>query len=99
MFKGLYNSFLNLIYNRKCLVCGCSKTDDFLCKTCLKDIDNLSSFPQRIYKNIPIYCATLYKKSTKILIQKLKFSHKKNATIPLSNILFSYFQNLNLKDD
>ena len=99
MFKGLYNSFLNLIYNRKCLVCGCSKTDDFLCKTCLKDVENLSSFPQRIYKNIPIYCATLYKKSTKILIQKLKFSHKKNAAIPLSNILFSYFQNLNLKDD
>lgn len=99
MLKGLFNSFLNLIYNQKCLVCSCAKTDDLLCKNCQKDVYYLSSFAQRIYKEIPIFCATSYKNSVKILIQKLKFSHKKKASIPLAKILFTYFQNLNLDKD
>ncbi|MBR3604501.1 MAG: ComF family protein [Candidatus Gastranaerophilales bacterium] len=99
MFKSLINSFLNLIYNQKCLVCACSKTDDLLCKNCLKDIQYLSSFAQRFYKEIPIFCATNYQKTTKSLIRKLKFSHNKKASIPLTNILYTYFLKLNLTDE
>ncbi len=99
MVKGLLNKFLDLIYNKKCLVCGCSKTDNLLCKNCLKDVYYLSGFAQRFYKKIPIFCATNYQKTTKSLIQKLKYSHKKNASIPLSNILYNYFLKLNLKDE
>lgn len=99
MFKGLFNRFLNLIYNQKCLVCNCAKTDNFLCKNCLKDVYYLSCFTQRYYKKIPIFCAANYAGSVKILIQKLKFSHIKHASIPLSEILFKYFKQLNLNDD
>ena len=99
MFKSLFNSFLNLIYNKKCLICGCSKVDNLLCKSCLKDVYYLSSFAQRFYKKIPIFCATNYQKTTKTLIQKLKFSHKKKASIPLAEILYSYFLKLNLLDE
>ena len=99
MFKRIFNSFLNLIYNEKCLVCGCSKIDNLLCKNCLKDVYYLSGFAQRFYKEIPIFCATNYQKTIKTLIQKLKFSHKKKAVIPLAEILYSYFSKLNLKDD
>lgn len=102
MFKylsGLLSHFYNLIYNQKCIICGCSKVDNLLCKTCLKDVYYLSSFAQRIYKEIPIFCAANYKGTAKILIQKLKFSHKKKAAISLADILFRYFQKLNLKDD
>lgn len=99
MFKSLFNSFLNLIYNQKCLICNCSKVDNLLCKTCSKDVYYLSSFTQRIYKEIPIFCATNYKGTVKTLIQKLKFSHKKSASIPLAQILFNYFQKLDLKDN
>ena len=99
MFKSLLNSFLNLIYNQKCLICACSKVDNLLCKSCLKDVYYLSSFAQKFYKEIPIFCATNYKGTVKTLIQKLKFSHKKKASIPLAQILFNYFQKLNLKDD
>lgn len=99
MFKSLLNKFLSLIYNQKCLVCGCAKTDDFLCKSCLKNVNYLSCFAQRFYKNIPIFCAANYNNSIKILIQKLKFSHVKNASIPLSKILFDYFKQLNLNKE
>ncbi|MBQ4645991.1 MAG: ComF family protein [Candidatus Gastranaerophilales bacterium] len=99
MFKGFLNFILDLIYNKKCLVCSCAKTDNLLCKNCAKDVYYLSSFAQRFYKEIPIFCATNYQKTTKTLIQKLKFSHKKNASIPLAKILFDYFQKLNLNDD
>jgi len=99
MLKSLFNKFLDLIYNKKCLVCGCSKTDDLLCKSCLKNVYYLSGFAQRFYKEIPIYCATNYKDTIKILIQKLKFSHNKKASVALSEILFNYFQKLNLKED
>ena len=99
MFKNFFESFLNLIYSQKCLICSCAKVDSLLCKTCLKDVYYLSSFAQRFYKEIPIFCATNYQKTTKTLIQKLKFSHKKKASIPLAEILYSYFLKLNLLDE
>ena len=97
--QNVYNGFLDMIYKKKCLICGCSKTDDLLCKTCLKDVQFLSCFAHKIYEKIPIYSATIYDKNIKSLIQMLKFKHKKSASKPLTNILFSYFKKLNLKDD
>ena len=98
-FKKIISLISNLIYNQKCLICDCAKTDDLLCKNCLKSVHYLSSFPQKIYNQIPIFCATLYKDTIKKLIQKLKFSHNKKCAIPLAKILFNYFEKLNLKDD
>ena len=88
-----------MIYKKKCLICGCSKTDDLLCKTCLKDVHFLSYFAHKIYKKIPIYSAAIYDKNIKSLIQMLKFKHKKSASKPLSNILFKYFKKLNLNEE
>ena len=99
MFKGLLNKLSDLIYNQKCLICSCAKTDNYVCKTCLKDVNYLSSFPQKFYKEIPIFCCSTYSGTIKRLIQLLKFSHKKNAAIPLGQILYNYSQRLDLKDD
>lgn len=99
MIKNLISSFLNLIYNQKCLVCSCAKTDELLCKSCLKDVHYLSTFPQRIFNSTEIYCATIYQSTTKKLIQLLKFSHKKKASKALAYILFEYFKRLNLNKD
>lgn len=99
IIPDLYDNFLNMIYKKKCLICGCSKTDDLLCKTCLKDVQFLSYFAHKFYNRIPIYSAAIYDKNIKALIQMLKFKHKKSASKPLSDILFSYFKKLNLKDD
>ena len=98
-FKKIISLVSNLIYNQKCLICNCAKTDDLLCKNCLKSVEYLSSYPQKIYREIPIFCATNYKNTIKKLIQKLKFSHNKKCAIPLAEILFDYYKKLDLKDD
>lgn len=95
----MFNKFLNLIYNKKCLICANTKTDELLCKNCLKDVQFLSSFAHRIYKEIPIYSALVYDSAVKKLIHKLKFQHKKSASIPLAKLLFEYFNKLDLSND
>lgn len=96
LIKTLLRAWLNLIYNQKCIICGCSKTENNLCKTCLKDVEILSGFTHRVFNKIPIYCAYIYSKNIKKLIQLLKFSHKKKAAKPLAHLLFNYFKKLNL---
>lgn len=93
---NIFGFIIDLIYNKKCLICGCSKTDDFLCKTCAKDVNYLSSFPHRIYREIPIFSCALYENIIKKLIHMLKFQHRKNSAIVLSSILFKYFKKLEL---
>lgn len=97
IFSRAINLFLGLIYDEKCIICGCLKTEGFLCKTCLKDVNYLSIFAQRIYKNIPIYCATNYDGTIKKLIWKLKFQHRKNASKALAIILSNYFKKLKIE--
>ena len=99
ILSNSFSSFLNLIYKQKCLICACSKVDENLCKNCLKDVHYLSTFPHKIYKEVPIFSMAIYQGTIKILIQLLKFSHKKMAGKILSQLLFNYFQKLNLKDD
>jgi len=98
--KYFYSIFsdavLNLIYNKKCLICGCGKDNILLCKNCLKDVENLSGFAHRISDGVLIYSATNYNKNIKKLIHKLKFQHRKNTAIVLAEILFKYFQKTDL---
>ncbi len=96
MFRSLLENFLNLIYKNKCIICNCSKTDNLLCKNCLKDVNFLSSYPHKIYNNTPIYSMAVYETTIKKLIQFLKFSHKKNSSIVLGRLLFEYFKKLKL---
>ena len=96
---NILNLFLDLIYNKKCLICSCAKTDELLCKNCAKDIHYLSSFAHKIFNNIPFYSATLYEGNIKKLIHKLKFNHHKKASIPLAQILYKYFKNIPQKND
>lgn len=95
----LIKTFLNLIYSQKCIICSCAKPENYLCKTCLKDVEMLSGFKQRVFDEIPIYCAYIYSKNIKKLIRLLKFSHKKKAAKALSHLLFDYYKKLGLSDN
>lgn len=99
MFKVLFETISDLIYKNKCVICGCSKTDSLLCKTCAKDVNYLSGFPHRVYNDIPIYSAFIYEKNIKKLIQLLKFQHKRKISSVLAHLLFKYFKTLNLNDE
>ncbi len=99
MFNGLLEKFLDLIYKHKCIICGCSKNNNLLCKNCSKDINFLSTFPHKIYNSIPIYSATLYSSAVKKLIQIFKFQHRKKVSIILAELLYSYFKKLKLNNN
>ncbi|MBR1617776.1 ComF family protein [bacterium] len=107
MFQKIAEKFLNLIYKQKCLVCkssqNCAKDVQnymgLMCKTCAKDVEYLSSFPHRIFRGVKIFSATKYSTTVKKLITLLKFSHRKNASIPLAIILFNYFQKTDINKD
>lgn len=93
---NFFNSFLALIFNQNCILCSCAKTQNLLCKSCAKNVHYLSCFAHRIYNSIPIFSATIYTDTVKKLIHKLKFQHKKQASIALALILFDYFKQLEL---
>lgn len=99
IISDIYESFLDLIYNQKCLICGCSKRNNLLCKNCLKEIDFLSCFAHRFYNKIPIYSAFKYKGNIRKIIHKLKFLHNKNASKVLAILLFEYFKKLNFNKE
>lgn len=92
--KNIFNLFLDLIYKQNCIICNCSKVDNYLCKTCAKDVEYLSGFAHKIYKEIPIYSMAKYSKTIKSLIHLLKFKHNKNSAIVLSNLLFNYYKKI-----
>ncbi|MBQ8475666.1 ComF family protein [bacterium] len=99
MLKNFIDKLLDLIYKEKCIVCSCSKTNELLCKNCLKDVNFLSNFPHKIYNEIPIYSATVYTTTVKIIIHLLKFSHRRKAAGILAELLFDYFKKLKLDSD
>lgn len=102
-FKGYINSILSsisgLIYKQKCLVCGCSKENAFVCKPCLKTVEFCTSFEQAKIENIKIYSAFLYEGILKKLIHALKFGHKKGVSKILGKLLYEYFLNTKLENN
>ena len=102
MIKYFFEQFADLIYKQKCVVCGCSKTNEILCKNCLKSVQNLSPFAQKKIEGVNIFCAFKYDGNIKILIRNFKFNRRKNAAIPSAKLLYDYFKkvceqnNLNL---
>ena len=70
MLKSIFEQFADLIYKQKCVVCGCSKTNEILCKNCLKTVHNLSPFAQKIIEGVNIFCAFKYDKNIKIIIEQ-----------------------------
>lgn len=90
--------FLSYLYGNNCLVCGCSKNVDTLCKNCLKTVENFSPFAHTFFEGVEIYSCAPYCGVVKTLILKLKFNHKKSAAAVLAKIFDSYFSALLLNN-
>ena len=97
--KYFFKEIFDLIYKQKCVVCGCSKTNEILCKNCSKDVQKLSPYAQRIISSVQIFSAYKYENSIKTLIKNLKFNHAKRGAVACAELLFDYYKNLNLNID
>jgi len=78
------------------LLCGCSKDNKILCKTCSKSVEILSGFAQGVLDGVEIYSACFYKDTIRTLIHKLKFNHKRTVARVLASILYNYFKKISL---
>ncbi len=94
MIKNIFEQLADLIYKQKCVVCGCSKTNEILCKNCLKTVQNLSPFAQKKIEGVNIFCAFKYEGTIKTLIRNFKFNRRKSAAIPCAELLYDYFKNV-----
>lgn len=90
----VFERFLALIYKENCCICGCSKDNKILCKTCAKDVETLSGFPQGLLRGVEIYSACIYKGVIKELIHKLKFYHNLSAAKVLAEFLSEYYDKI-----
>ena len=95
----IFERFADLIYKQKCVVCGCSKTNEILCKNCLKNVQKLSPFAQRKVEGVNIFCACKYEGVVKKLITNFKFNGRKNAANPCAKILYEYFKEVIKSND
>ncbi len=99
MLKDFFEQFADLIYKQKCVVCGCSKTNEILCKNCLKSVQKLSPFAQRKVQGVNIFCAFRYESTIKNLIRNFKFNKRKSAAKPAASLLFEYFKRVCREND
>ena len=92
--KSILNDFLDLIYKRKCIECNCSINEGILCKSCLKTVHNLSSFPQGIINGFSCYSVFEYEGVIKTLLHKLKFHHNKQCAYSAAKFLACYIKEI-----
>lgn len=86
--------FLSLIYKENCCICGCSKDNKILCKTCAKNVEILPGFAHSKILDVEIYSACFYDGIIKQLIHSLKFNHKLGAARVLANILSNFYKKI-----
>ncbi len=98
-FKILLKEFLDLIYKRKCINCSCSKTNDILCKNCLKTVQKLPSFAQDVINGYSVYSVFYYEGVIKKLIRELKFKHNKPCANLAAKFLYDYLKTIEIDMD
>ena len=94
LLKILFKEILDLVYKRKCVGCGCAINSGIVCKTCVKDVENLSCFAQGIINGFPVYSVFYYTGFIKSLIHSLKFKHNKICACYAAKYLFDYIKNI-----
>lgn len=95
----LLEKLLNLIYIQPCYFCKSSKEDKLLCSKCYSKIRFLPAGIVRTIAGVDIYSATIYDGIIKTLVKDLKYYKKKKLAIIQAQIMFEYWQQLNIKDE
>lgn len=98
MIKFL-EKLLNLIYIQPCYFCNSSKEDKLLCSKCHSKIRFLPAGIVRTIQNCDVYAATIYDGIIKTLVKDLKYYKKKKLAIIQAQIMFEYWQQLNIQDN
>ena len=96
MLKHLLNSFLDLIYRKKCYFCGKSHESVRMCSSCYDELEFLPTQSFRYILKSPIYCAGVYDKNLQKLIRGLKYHKQKELAYYQAKFMNEFWQKLDL---
>lgn len=94
----IFEKLLSLLYVQPCYFCRSTKDDALLCAKCHSKIHFM---PPAVFKNINgvcVYACALYDGYIKTLVHDLKYHNKKRLSKVQAQIMFEYFNQLNLKE-
>lgn len=96
LMKNLINSFLDLIYRKKCYFCGRSKYSLKMCPDCFGKLSFSDFKANRIINGVDIYCAGEYTKELQKLIRGLKYHKQKDLAYYQAKFMYEYFLNIEI---
>ena len=94
--KKFLESFLDLIYRKKCYFCGSSKTSLKMCPECYEKLDFTDFKANRIINGIDVYCAGVYTKELQKLIRGVKYHNQKDLAYFQAKFMYDYFKKIDV---
>lgn len=96
---GIFKQLLDLIYKKRCYVCGSAKENTVLCEDCQKKIRFL---PKRVVKtinNVDVYSMTIYTGIIMKLIRGLKYHGQKELAYFHAKLMYDYWKDLDVSNE
>lgn len=94
--KNLLESFLDLIFRKKCYFCRKSKYSLKMCPDCYEKLEFSNYEANRIIEGIDIYCAGVYTKELQKLIRGLKYHKQKDLAYYQAKFMYDYFSKIDV---
>lgn len=94
-----FNSFLDLIYRKKCYFCGKSKYSSKMCPSCYDKLEFLDINANRIINGVDIFCAGVYTKELQKLIRGVKYHRQKELAYFQAKFMYEYFLKLGFEKE
>ena len=97
--KKIFESFLDLIYKKKCYFCRSSKYSLKMCPKCYEELQFTDFRPNRIIEGVNIYSCGVYEKVLQKLIRGLKYHKQKELAFYLAKFMYEYWTQLEISGD
>lgn len=94
--KKFFESFLDMIYRKKCYFCGKSKECIKMCSECYEKLEFSDLRANRIIYGVDIYCAGIYTKELQRLIRGLKYHQQRDLAYYQAKFMYEYFKKLDV---
>ena len=93
------NKVLDLIYKKKCYLCGSSKECVKMCSDCYNELVFTSVACNRLINGVKVYSAGVYEKNLQKLIRGIKYHNQKELGYYMAKFLWEYFKKVIEKEN
>ena len=94
--KKFFESFLDLIYRKKCYFCGNSKFSIKMCPECYKKLEFSDFNSNRIVTGVDVFCAGVYTKELQKLIRGVKYHNQRDLAYFQAKFMYDYFLKIDI---